>query len=88
MSNYPVDPFWCESFMFKSPMQSSVRWGPTSLWNIMSARVAGSAPSRIGRVSWSVIPAPREPPRPTCTPAASRSAKVRSCSLSYCSVCV
>lgn len=58
-------------------MQSSVRWEHTSLWNITSVRAAGLAPSKTRRVSWSVSPALREPPRPTCTPAALLSAKVR-----------
>lgn len=61
-------------------MQSSVQWGPTSLWNITSVLAAGSAPTRTRRVSWSASPALRDPPRLTCTPAASPNAKVRSLS--------
>lgn len=57
--------------------QSNVRWERTSPWNITSVRAAGWVPTRTRRVSWSVSPALRERPRPTCTPAASQSAKVR-----------
>lgn len=60
-------------------MQSCVPWARTSLWSTMSVRAAGLAPTRTRRVSWSVSPALRGPPRPTCTPAASLSAKVRPC---------
>lgn len=57
--------------------QSNVQWEPTFLLNIMSVRVAGWVPTRTRRVSWSVSPVLKEPPQPTCTPAASLSAKVQ-----------
>lgn len=68
-------------------MQSSAQWVPISLWNITSVLAAGSAPTRTRRVRWSASPALRDPPRLTCTPAASPNAKVRSISCSW-SSCV
>lgn len=68
-------------------MQSSVQWVPTSLRNLTSVLAAGSAPTRTRRVRWSASPALRDPPQPTCTPAASLNAKVRSVSCS-CPACL
>lgn len=56
--------------------QSNVLLEPIFLWSIMSVRAAGWGPTRTRRASWSVSPVLKEPPQPTCTPAASVSAKV------------
>lgn len=67
-------------------MQSSVQWAPTSPWSTRSALAAGSALTRTRRVRWSASPAQRDPPRPTCTPAASPNAKVSSVSCRWSSL--